>query len=260
MKNQLLISTLAVAVAVLSACQPGQQADEKATATPVDTSAANVLTAAEAAEGWTLLFDGQSLSQWRSYSQAEAPQLGWVIKDGALVIENPPNPRPEGFGGDIITKEKFGNFDFSVDFMITETANSGIFYFIIEDSSHAMWNFAPEYQIIDHEGYAKKSPDFNMDTHRTGDNYDMESSAGQYMKPVGEWNTARIVHNNGKVEHWLNGQKCLEYEVGSPKWKEQLAKSKFKEFPQYGLAKEGHLGLQDHGNEVRFRNIKVRRL
>ena len=197
---------------------------------------------------------------WRGYNQDALPRLGWVVKDNEMVIEKTPDPRPEGFGGDIITKEKFGNFELSVDFQITEHANSGIFYFIMEEKDSAMWHNAPEFQIIDDKAWAKSDPDFNMDTHRSGDNYDMESSAGQYMKPVGEWNTARIVHSNGKVEHWLNGQKCLEYEVGSAKWKAQLAKSKFKDYPNYGMTKQGPIGLQDHDHEARFRNIKIRSL
>lgn len=257
MKNQLF--TFLVTVLVLSSCQSNQTPPQEDNAN--ETAAeANALTEAEKAAGWKLLFDGKSLDMWRGYNKDSLPKLGWVVKDGEMVIEKTPEPRPEDFGGDIITKEKFGNFELTVDFKITEHANSGIFYFVMEEKDSAMWHNAPEFQIIDNDSWAKSDPDFNMDTHRTGDNYDMESCAGQYMNPVGEWNTARIVHNNGKVEHWLNGQKCLEYEVGSEKWKEQLAKSKFKGYPQYALTKEGHIGLQDHDHEVRFRNIKIRNL
>lgn len=257
MKNHLFTGLLTALI--LFSCQSNQPADQENP--PADAPAeANKLTEAEKAAGWKLLFDGNSLDMWREYNSDSVPEQGWVAKDGDLVIEKAPDPRPEGFGGDLITKEKFGNFELSIDFKITEHANSGILYLVMEEKDSAIWHNAPEFQIIDEEAWAKSDPDFNMDTHRTGDNYDMEACAGRYMNPVGEWNTARIVHNNGKVEHWLNGQKCLEYEVGSEKWKDQLAKSKFKGYPQYGLTKEGHIGLQDHDHEVRFRNIKIRSL
>ncbi|MBI5916492.1 MAG: DUF1080 domain-containing protein [Bacteroidetes bacterium] len=248
--------TLLITALLLASCQsnqPTETADQVA-------APANTLTEAEKTEGWKLLFDGTTLTGWRGYNRPDLPKLGWSVQNGELVIAATPKPKPEDFGGDLITNDKFGNFDFSVDFMLTDSANSGIFYFVTEEKDSAIWHNAPEFQLIDYETWAKMDPTFNMDMHRAGDNYDMEASAGRYMKPVGEWNTARITHNNGKVEHWLNGAKCLEYQVGSAKWKEQLAKSKFKGYPQYGLTTPGNVGLQDHEHEVRFRNVKIRNL
>jgi hypothetical protein len=257
MKNQLF--TLLITAFVIFSCQSNQSTEQAAgdtTAPP----AVNALTAEETAAGWKLLFNGTSLDGWRGYNRTDLPALGWLVKDGELIIEKTPNPKPADFGGDIITKDQYGNFELSVDFMISDSANSGIFYLVIEEKDSAIWHNAPEFQIIDNDTWAKMDPNFNMDTHRTGDNYDMESSAGLYMKPIGEWNTARLVYNNGHVEHWLNGNKCLEYEIGSPKWKEQLAKSKFKGYPQYAMTKKGYVGLQDHGHEVRFKNVKIRNI
>ena len=257
MKNQ-LFSLLITAFAIFS-CQSNQSTEQNTTETAAQ-PAVNTLTAEETAAGWKLLFDGQSLAGWRGYNREDLPRLGWIVKDGVLVVEKTPNPKPEDFGGDIISTDQFGNYELSLDFMISDTANSGIFYLVIEEKDSAIWHNAPEFQIIDNDVWARMDPNFSMDTHRTGDNYDMEASAGNYMKPVGEWNTARIIHNNGHIEHWLNGNKCLEYEIGSQKWKEQLAKSKFSGYPNYAMAKQGYIGLQDHGHEVQFRNIKIRNL
>ncbi len=257
MKNQLF--TLLITALVVSSCQSNQSGTQ-ASNEPAKQPAANTLTDEEKAAGWSLLFDGSSLDHWRGYNRPDLPATGWVVKDGAMIIEKTPNPKPADFGGDIITKEQYGNFELSVDFMISDTANSGILYLVIEEEGSPIWYNAPEYQIIDNETWAKSDPNFNMSSHRTGDNYDMEASAADYMKPAGEWNTARIIHNNGHVEHWLNGNKCLEYEIGSPKWKEQLAKSKFHDYPKYGMAQRGHIGFQDHGHKVWFKNIKIKNL
>ncbi len=264
MKNQLF--TLLITVLVLASCQSNQSSETTADTTVPAVTPANGLTEAEVTAGWRLLFDGSTLNGWRGYNRPDLPKLGWSVQNGEMVIASTPNPKPEDFGGDLITTEKFGNFEFSIDFLLTDSANSGILYFVLEEKDSAIWHNAPEFQLIDNDTWAvmtKNDPNFkgfNMDTHRTGDNYDMEAGVGCAMKPIGEWNNALIKHNNGKVEHWLNGNKCLEYEVNSPKWKEQLAKSKFKGYPQYGLTNPGHIGLQDHGHEVRFRSVKIRTL
>lgn len=257
--------TLLITTFALASCQNNAPSEPAATDAPA-ISPENSLTAEESAGGWQLLFDGLTLNGWRGYNRPDLPKNGWSVQNGELVIAATPKQKPEDFGGDIITAEKYGYFELSLDFMLSDSANSGIFYFVLEEKDSAIWHNAPEYQLIDNDTWAemaKTDPNlkgFNMDTHRTGDNYDMEASVGCAMKPIGEWNTAKIVHNNGKVEHWLNGQKCLEYEVGSEKWKAQLAKSKFKGYPQYGITKMAHIGLQDHGHEVRFKNIKIRKM
>ncbi|MFQ5446152.1 MAG: family 16 glycoside hydrolase [Saprospiraceae bacterium] len=257
MKNQLILLLIAVFFAACQSSPGTEQTSGEETVSDSSTVAANTLMPEEEAAGWQLLFDGTSTAEWRGYNLDSMPALGWTVKDGALVIEKTPDPKPEGFGGDIITKEKFGNFEFMVDFMISDSANSGIFYFVMEEQDTPMWHNAPEFQILDNATYANF---YDINKHSTGDNYDLQSSTEDYMKPVGEWNTARIVHKDGHVEHWLNGNKCLEYQVGSPEWEALVKKSKFKDYPSYGRTTPGHLGLQDHHYEVRFRNIKVREL
>ncbi len=253
-------STLLLAVSMVGlACDAPSAETGGETAVVTDTTQ-NRLSPAEAEAGWQLLFDGQSVDAWRGYNRPSMPAAGWTVENGELVVLHPPDPRPEDFGGDIITREKFGNFELSVDFLLSDSANGGIFYFVWEEPDRSIWNNAPEYQLIDEAVYATLLKDFDMDTHRTGDNYDMEASVAQYMEPVGTWNTARIVHQDGKVEHWLNGRRCLDYEVGSAEWTEQLNRSKFKEYPNYARMSEGHIGLQDHGHAIRFRNIKIRKL
>lgn len=249
-----LLSILCVCL-LLSTCNNPSNNEQKS-----EPSAPNTLTEEEIEQGWQLLFDGKSLDQWRGYNRPDLPSKGWVVRHSAMVIESTPDPRPDDFGGDIITKAQFGNFELSLEFMITPMANSGIFYFVVENDSLPMWALAPEYQILDHEGYARQDPDFNLETHCTCDNYDLQAAHGNYLKPIGEWNHARIVHLDGHVEHWLNGNKCIEYQVGSPEWEELVINSKFAIYPGYGRAKTGHIGLQDHQHEVRFRNIKIRPL
>ncbi|MBI1228279.1 MAG: DUF1080 domain-containing protein [Bacteroidetes bacterium] len=259
MKYQLF--TLLITALVLASCQSSQSSEPPATDTSIPAvTPANGLSEAESLAGWRLLFDGSTLNGWRGYNRPDLPKLGWSVENGEIIIAKTPNPKPNDFGGDIITTEKYGNFELSVDFMLTDSANSGIFFRVLEEKDSAIYHNAPEYQLIDDATWAKMLPDFNMDTHRTGDNYDMQAGSGCSMNPIGQWNTAKLLHNNGKVEHWLNGNKCLEYEIGSPEWKAQLAKSKFKSWPQYGLTNPGYIGLQDHDHEVRFRNIKIRNL
>ncbi len=214
---------------------------------------ANALSKAEEAAGWQLLFDGNSTDQWRGYNKASFPTNGWEVKNGLLMV------LAKGEGGDIITRDQYANFELKLDFMVSDTANSGIFYLATEEENAPIWHNAPEFQILDNQTYIKMGT-FEMKTHLTGDNYDLQAAAEDYSHPAGEWNSARIIHHSGKVEHWLNGHKTVEYEIGSPEWKTMVKKSKFATYPKYGLAKKGYIGLQDHGHLVSFRNIKIRRL
>ena len=218
----------------------------------------NTLTAFEEKSGWTLLFDGESTEMWRGYNQAEFPQKGWRVEDGMLVVEKS-GTEEDGFGGDIITLEQYENFELTLDFMLSDTANSGIFYLVREFADTPIWYNAPEYQLLDDTTYYEMLGDW-MDTHRTGDNYDIEAAREYHGKAVGQWNTARIIKRGTNVQHWLNDQLAVTYDIGSMDWLMLVKKSKFNEYPMYGKAQRGHIGLQDHGHEVRFRNIKIRRL
>ena len=220
-------------------------------------ASANSLTEQEKAEGWQLLFDGQGTKGWKGYTKNAFPEKGWEIKDGTLtVLQSGPNSTA---GGDIITEKQYENFDLKFEFKLTPGANSGVLYRVKEVPNEESWHSAPEYQVIDNQAWEKKG-DLDMKTHRTGDNYDLHAAPADYMKPVGEWNEGRIVVNNGKVEHWLNGQKAIEYDVNSQKWKDEVKKSKFASYKEYGANKKGHIGIQDHGATVYYRNIKIKEL
>ncbi|NJL74929.1 MAG: DUF1080 domain-containing protein [Saprospiraceae bacterium] len=211
------------------------------------------MTATEQSEGWELLFDGTSTSLWRGYNRDTLP-ITWQAQDGKFSL------LPGEGSGDIITKEKYSNFEFQTDFMLTDSANSGILYFVKEEADKTIWQNAPEYQLLDDATYIQMYGAEQMKKHLTGDNYDLQSAPASYLKPIGTWNTAKIVVNNGKVTHYLNGNKTIEYEVNSESFKNLVANSKFKEYPNFAQAKEGYIGLQDHGHPIYFKNIKVRKL
>ncbi len=207
-------------------------------------------TATEAvSDDWVVLFDGSNLDAWRNYLQDTISEM-WQIQDGALMLAG-------SGGGDIITKESFGSFDLELEWKISEAGNSGIFYHIVEaDSLGQVYLSAPEMQVLDDE----RHPDGKLPSHRAGANYDMQPCSEVATNPVGEWNRVRLLFNNGHVEHWLNGVKVVEFDQGSPAWAEQLANSKFGTWAMYAKGEEGHVGLQDHGDQVWFRNIRVKRL
>lgn len=160
-------------------------------------------------------------------------------------------------GGDIITKNKYENFELEIDWLIAEGGNSGVFFRVIEaDSLGAVYHSGPEMQVLDNE----RHPDAKIVMHRAGDNYDMQSVSKETVNPAGQWNSAKLMVNNGKVEHWLNGKKVVEYQIGSPEWQEQFNNSKFTKWPNYGINEVGHIALQDHGDKVWFRNVRIRKL
>ena len=215
-------------------------------------STANTLTAAEKAAGWTLLFDGHSLDGWRGYKKADAAGSRWTIDDGSISL--PAQTAAGTRAGDIISKDTYEQFELSVDWRIAPGGNSGIKYFVLEDRDSAIGH---EYQVIDDERHA----DAKIGPHRqTAAFYDVLPAADRPMKPAGQWNTTRIVVRGQTVEHWLNGKKVLQYELNSPALKAAVEKSKFKGIARFGTRQNGHILLQDHGNQVWFRNIKIRRL
>ncbi|HEX2166018.1 MAG TPA: DUF1080 domain-containing protein [Longimicrobiales bacterium] len=205
---------------------------------------ANVLTPQEIADGWQLLFDGTTTERWRGYNQEDMPE-GWQAVDGSLVRV--------AQAGDIITSDQFANFELALDWMVNEAGNSGIFYRAIE-SEDPIYYSAPEMQVLDDAGHA----DGGSQLTAAGSNYALHPVAEGVVRPAGEWNSARLVVNGDHVEHWLNGRKVVEYELGSEDWKQRVANSKFAEWPAYGTADRGHIGLQDHGDWVAFRNIRIR--
>ena len=208
--------------------------------------APNTLSAAEKSAGWRLLFDGATSAGWHLYGGGRV--VGWEIADGALVA------LAQDDGHDIVTDDEFENFELVVDWKLSARANSGIFYHVVEQGYKVIYASGPEYQIIDDDGWPSRLEDWQ----RTGANYAMHPPLARAAKPVGEWNHTRILVNRGHVEHWLNGAKTADYVMWTPEWEKLVAAGKWKDYPGYGRARKGRIGLQDHGNKVWFRNIKVR--
>jgi hypothetical protein len=186
--------------------------------------------------------------EFRGYRKAELP-AGWQWEKGTLTRV--------GDGGDIITKDTYENFQLTLEWKISEGGNSGIFFHVVEDSAHGyVFETGPEMQVLDNT----KHPDGKNPKTSAGSNFDVHAPVRDVTKPVGEWNKAKLIVKGPHVEHWLNGVKLLEYELWSDQWKQDVANSKFKSYKDYGLAHSGHIALQDHGNWVAFRNIKIKRL
>lgn len=218
----------------------------------------NTLTAEEKADGWMLLFDGKSTDQWRGYNNTDFPSKGWQVKNGELAVTYS-GTEEDGFGGDIITRMAFDNFELTVDFALSDTSNSGIFYLVKEVENTPIWHHAAEYQLLDDETY-KVTYEELSDKHLTGANYDMHAQEVNYSKPIGEWNTAKIVKQGNEVEHWLNDSLVVAYTLYGEDWIKRYNASKFSNYPDYARSSTGAIGLQDHGHNCRFKNIKLKKL
>ena len=231
-----------IAIAVLCVATLGAQGADTA----------NTLTAAEKKAGWTLLFDGKTLDGWRPYKGTDTADTRWKVEDGTIAL---PEKRAAGAKeSDIVTKGTYEQFELMWDWKVAPGSNSGLKYFIIEDQNTAVGH---EYQLIDDE----RHPDAKIGPHRqTAAFYDVLPAADRPSKPAGEWNTSRVVVRGQTVEHWLNGKKVLQYELNSPALIAAIATSKFKGIERFGKLQNGHILLQDHGDQVWFRNIKIRRL
>jgi hypothetical protein len=213
----------------------------------------NQLTAAEKQAGWTLLFDGRSLDGWKGYKRPDAAGTRWKVENGTLTL--PANDGKDTRGArDIISTAAFDRFELTFDFRVAQGANSGVKYYVLEDLSSAIGH---EYQIIDDE----RHPDAKIGLERqTASLYDVMEPKDRKLKPAGEWNTGRVVAMGPTVEHWLNGSRVLSYELGSPALKKLIADSKFKDVARFGTLQKGHILIQDHGDQVWYRNMKIRRL
>lgn len=208
---------------------------------------ANTLTSAEQGDGWRLLFDGRTTTGWRGYRDQAMPN-GWRVADGTLTKDSSV--------GDILTADQFGDFELALDWRIGPAGNSGIFYRGTEEFEHIYWS-APEYQLLDDAA----APDGKNRLTSAAAAYALYAAPAGIVRPAGEWNTARIVARGAHVEHWLNGQKVVEYELWSPDWEAKVKGSKFNEWPKYGRAKSGHIAIQgDHDGVLALRNVKIRTL
>ncbi|MEZ5966322.1 MAG: DUF1080 domain-containing protein [Planctomycetota bacterium] len=210
-------------------------------------SVAQSPTSPAASAGWVTLFDGTSTEAWRGYGSADFPETGWVVRDGALVHE------ARGGGGDVITRRQFANFELELQWRIGPKANSGILYRVVESKQPPYFS-GPEYQLLDDAAH-EASPDTSAAAL-----YALAAPVGKTLKPAGAWNDARIVVRGDHLEHWLNGKMVVEVDFASESYKAALAKSKFAKWPEFNMHRRGHISLQDHGDEVAFRNIRVREL
>jgi hypothetical protein len=247
---KLLFSSVVLAV-LICACG-GKKSSDQVNATD-DAVTDNRLTDKQKAEGWKVLFNGETMEGWRPFKNLDNDN--WEVLDGTL-HNMKVNDSIETKRADLMTVDKYTNFDLTFDWRIAEKGNSGVIYLVTEDYE-VPYASGPEYQLIDDVNY----PGGLKEVNQTAANYDMQAaSKGKKLNPPGQWNSSRIVINNRHVEHWLNGEKVLEYDLGSDAWKKQVASSKWRDFPGYGLAESGYIDLQDHGHEVWFRNIYIKAL
>ncbi|WP_347156903.1 3-keto-disaccharide hydrolase [Pontibacter chitinilyticus] len=248
MKRHLL--TLLPLAALMLGCQSEQQ----------DTTAdnANATAPTETQDGWIPLFNGKNLESWHSYGQSTAGKA-WEVEDSTihLATTNPSGGEPIK-GGDLVTDESFEDFDLKLDWKISPKGNSGIIFYVHEDTAKykETWNTGLEMQVLDNNGH----PDAQIVKHRAGDLYDLIASSSEPVKPAGEWNHAEIISNDGKLDLYLNGTKVVTTTLWDDNWKKMVADSKFSSMPDFGTFKSGKIALQDHGHDVWFRNIMIKRL
>jgi hypothetical protein len=216
----------------------------------------NVLSEGEKAAGWVLLFDGKGLDGWHGYN-GQAVQ-SWTIEDCAIKSVGTEGNYGSDMRADLTTDKEYENFEVSIDWKSSKGGNSGLMYGVVEEPKYdAAWKTGPEYQFVDDVGFPSKLEEWQ----KAGANYAMHLANDQKeLKPVGEWNNTRILVHGPHVEHWLNGRKIVEFERWTDEWNKLRDSGKWKDAPDYGLAKTGRIVLQDHGSVFWFRNIKIREI
>jgi hypothetical protein len=239
---------LSLALPLVSSACSQHRATSSATSA---TAAASVSAASRsrAVNQWVPLFAGQSLTGWHNFATPGQPATGWSFEDGLLVRS--------GNGGDLTSDRYYTNFELELEWRVPPGGNSGVIY-RIDPKADTAWSYrtGPEMQILDDE----RHPDGKNPLTSAGANYALNEAPRGVVKPANEWNSARLVVNGTHVEHWLNGTKMVTYELGSADWEARRAKSKFATAPAYGRASAGQIALQDHGNRVAFRNVRIKEL
>lgn len=256
MKKVLAIGILASAIISCNNSSEGEKADGDTTR--LKTPMANTLTDEQKADGWELLFDGQTTNGWHKYG-GDPIGTAWKVADGTLYLDTTIKEDWQvKDGGDIVSDKEFENFDLKLEWKLAKNGNSGIMFYVHEDSTKYTypWNTGPEMQILDNEGH----PDGKIEKHHAGDLYDLISSTKASEKPIGEWNQVEIKSLNGKLDLYLNGENVVSTTLWDDNWKKLIAGSKFATMPDFGTFKKGKISLQDHGNEVRFRNVMIKSL
>jgi Domain of Unknown Function (DUF1080) len=246
MKNKLIVAI--ASLSVLLACNNNEAGTTTTTTTEVKSTADT---------GWVYLFDGKTTAGWHSYGKTTTGDA-WKVADGAIYLDTTKKAGWQTTGGDIVSAEEYENFDLKLEWKIAPNGNSGIIFYVHDDTTKYkyVWQTGPEMQVLDNAGH----DDGKIIKHRAGDLYDLISCSKETVKPAGEWNEVEIISNNGKLDFLLNGTNVVSTTMWDDNWKKMVAASKFKEMPDFGTYKKGKIALQDHGNAVWYRNIKIKRL
>lgn len=201
----------------------------------------------QTAPAWQVLFDGTDTSAWRNF-KANSLHPHWQIIDGALTLT-------AAGGGDLLSKQQYANFELELSWLISSGGNSGVFI-LADEQGQYIYSHAPEVQILDNERHA----DNKLASHRSGSLYDLIAAPASAQKPAGQWNQLRVIHQNGHLQVWQNDQQTVDIQLGSPHWQQLVAGSKFASWTGFAANRKGHIGLQDHGDKVSFKHIRIREL
>jgi hypothetical protein len=244
------ILLIAACIISLAACNSSSSTDTKTAVT--DTTDTTTVVDTSSKTGWENLFDGVTTTGWHSYGSTIA-EATWKVADGALMMDTTAK-----HGADLVSDKSYDNFDLKLEWKISKNGNSGILFYVQEDTSKykETYKSGPEMQVLDNDGH----PDGKIPKHRAGDLYDLIKSSSEPVKPVGEWNQAEIIANKGKLDLKLNGVTVVSTTLWDDSWKKLIAGSKFKDMPNWGTFTSGKIALQDHGNAVWFRNIQIKKL
>lgn len=257
MKKQFIVASLFALGCTVASCNQGTKTESKEAPAATETAPTTDSTASTAGNpsGEAVdLFDGKSLAGWHGFNKTGEVK-NWTIEDGALVCLG---AAKDAHGGDLVSDKKYSNFELSWDWKVDKGSNSGVMYHVVEDQKYkSPYETGPEYQVMDDIGFPEKLENWQQ----AGADYAIApANEKKKLKPVGEWNSSKIVFNNGHVEHWLNGEKIVDFDRNSDFWKKQRAEGKWKDFPDYAKVTTGAIALQDHGNKAYFRNIKIKEL
>jgi len=258
MKNFLVCSIVLLSIIACNDNDASGEATDSTTITAKEGLGMNVLTDQQKTEGWQLLFDGESTNGWHKYG-GKPVGSAWKVADGALYLDTTIKENWQiKDGGDIVSDSAFENFHLKLEWKIAKDGNSGIMFYVQEDTVKYKWPWetAPEMQVLDNNGH----PDSKIIKHRAGDLYDLISCSKETVKQAGEWNLAEVKCLNGKLDLFLNGENVVSTTLWDDNWKKLVAGSKFVEMPDFGTYKKGKIGLQDHGNAVWYRKIMIKKL